>query len=75
MACVIIPAQWMTTQRRHNWRVKKKREGNAEKKEYAEFKQEVQQPKTGNFVRFIELEMGERSDLDQIWMLLTSKNS
>lgn len=69
MACVIIPTQWVTTQRRHNWRVIK-REGNAKKKEYAEFKQKVQQPKTGNFVRFIELEMGERSrsgsDLDVI---------
>lgn len=74
MACVIIPTQWVTTQRRHNWWVIK-REGNAKKKEYAEFKQKVQQPKTGNFVRFIELEMVRGQDLDQIWMLLTSKNS
>lgn len=69
MACVIIPTSgWpLREDITDGW---KKGEGNAEEKEYAEFKQKVQQPKTGNLVRFTELEMGERSgsgsDLDVI---------
>lgn len=36
----------------------KKKKENAKKKEYVELKKKVQQPKTGDLVRIVELKMG-----------------
>ena len=61
-------------QRRHNWQVSKGEE-DAGKKRYAESKQKVQQPRIGNTVSFVGLEIGQGQDLEQIRILLASKNS